>query len=77
MELRNISGVSVDAFKRKLDGILKHYPDEPRCSATGVFMNYQGRKSNSLYDLSRNREVRMALNIGMKKKTKNIGGLPR
>ena len=77
MELRNISGVSVDAFKRKLDGILKHYPDEPRCSATGVFMNYQGRKSNSLYDLSRNREVRMTLKVGMKQKTKNIGGLPR
>ena len=77
-DIRDISGVSVEIFKRKLDQVLKHYPDEPRCSATGVYTNSQGRKSNSLYDLSNNREVRMAVNNGMKQRMKKKnGGLPR
>ena len=71
---RDIAGVSVDTFKRKLDSMLKHYPDEPRCSATGIYTNSHGRKSNSLYDLSHNRDVKRWV-----KQMMNLqdGGLPR
>ena len=71
--IRDITGVSVDSFKRKLDSILKHCPDEPRCSATGVYMNSQGRTSNSLYDICNNREVKRRV----KQMNLQHGGLPR
>ena len=71
--VRDITGVSVDTFKRKLDSILKYYPDEPRCSATGVYTNSQGRTSNSLYDLYNNREVKRRV----KQMNFQDGGLPR
>ena len=35
--IRDISGLSVEAFKRRLDRVLNLYPDEPRCSATGFY----------------------------------------
>ena len=72
--IRNITGVNVDTFKRRLDLVLKHYPDEPRCSATGLYTNTHGRKSNSIYDLSKNREVRGRVNHLEELQT---GGLPR
>ena len=56
--LRNITGVSVDIFKRRLDAVLRHYPDEPRCSASGVYINSSGRKTNSIVDLNNIRDVR-------------------
>ena len=33
--VRDISGVKVDVFKRKLDKILAIYPDKPRCARSG------------------------------------------
>ena len=73
-DIRDITGVNVDIFKRRLDSILKHYPDEPRCSATGLYTDAHGRNSNSLYDLSRNIEVRREINSMNKLQA---GGLPR
>ena len=73
--IRDISGLSVDAFKRRLDKVLKCYPDEPRCSATGLYTDTHGRASNSLYDISRNREVRER--VATKPEDVQEGGLPR
>ena len=61
--IRDISGVSVDTFKRRLDKILKKYPDEPRCSSNGCYTDMHGRASNSITDLSRNRELRRLLSV--------------
>ena len=46
------------AFKRRLDKILKNYPDEPRCSSNGCYTDMHGRASNSIIDISRHREIR-------------------
>ena len=73
--IRDISGLSVDAFKRRLDKVLKCYPDEPRCSATGLYTDIHGRASNSLYDISRNREVKER--VATKPKDVQEGGLLR
>ena len=73
--IRDISGLSVDAFKRRLDKVLKCYPDEPRCSATGLYTDIHGRASNSLYDISRNREVRER--VATKPEDVQEGGRPR
>ena len=72
--IRNISGKSVECFKRHLDKALKLYPDIPRCSSSGIFKDRHGRNSNSLCDLFKNREVRMIVT-----QSENIseGGLPR
>ena len=59
--IRNISGLSVEAFKNKLDKALRLYPDEPRCSASGVYADEHGRASNSLVDISKNKEVKKIL----------------
>ena len=72
--IRNITGVRVNTFKRRLDAVLKFYPDEPRCSATGVYTNSLGRKSNSIYDFYNNREVRRQVNQMV---NLQAGGLPR
>ena len=56
--IRDIRGVSVETFKRKLDTVLKHYPDEPRCSATGEYTNSLGRTSNSLIDICPMKEMK-------------------
>ena len=56
--IRNISGLSVEAFKWRLDKVLWLYPDEPRCSATGLYVDEHGRKSNSIVDITRNRDIR-------------------
>lgn len=61
--IRDISGVSVDAFKRRLDNTLKIYPDEPRCSSNGCYTDMHGRSSNSITDLSRNRDLRRLLSV--------------
>ena len=55
--IRNVTGVSVDVFKRRLDAVLRHYPDEPRCSASGVYTNPLGRTSNSMVDIN-SKEIR-------------------
>ena len=60
--IRNISGKSIDGFKRHLDKTLKLYPDVPRCSSTGRFKDKHGRNSNSLYDLYKDSEVRKFVN---------------
>ena len=60
--IRNISGKSIDGFKRHLDKTLKLYPDVPRCSSTGRFKDKHGRNSNSLYDLYKDSEVRKLVN---------------
>ena len=72
--IRDITGVSVDVFKRNLDKVLNQYPEEPRCSATGLYTNAHGRKSNSIYDLSKNMEVKGRINHLEELQT---GGLPR
>ncbi len=73
-DIREITGVNVDVFKRRLDFVLKYYPDEPRCSATGLYTDAHGRKSNSIYDLSKNREVKGRVNHLQELQT---SGLPR
>ena len=73
-DIRDITGVNVDVFKRRLDLVLGYYPDEPRCSATGLYTDAHGRKSNSIYDLSKNREVKGRVNHLEELQT---GGLPR
>ena len=79
VEIRNVSGVSVDTFKRKLDKLLRNYPDDPRGSSTGICINQQGSLSNSLYDLSRNVEVKMKIKKHREEESvkMKIGGLPR
>ena len=61
--IRNITGLSVHAFKRCLDKILKRYPDEPRCSSIGTYQDKFGRTTNSLYDIARNRDVRRVVEV--------------
>ena len=56
--IRDISGLSVDAFKRRLDKALRKCPDEPRCSAIGLYTDIHGRVSNSLIHVATNHEVR-------------------
>ena len=72
--IRNNTRVGVDSFKRKLDAVLKTIPDEPRCSASGVYTNSLGRISNSLYDICNNREIRRRMNQMV---FPQAGGLPR
>ena len=56
--IRNLSGLSVESFKKKLDKILKNFPDIPHCSASGVYADICGCASNSLQDISRNLDFR-------------------
>ena len=60
--VRNISGKTVDTFKRHLDKSLKLYPDIPRCSSAGIVKDKHGRNSNSLCDIFKNREIRRIIN---------------
>ena len=60
--IRNISGKSVDHFKRRLDKILMSYPDIPRCSATGTLKDSHGRNTNSLADIYTIKEYRRRIN---------------
>ena len=55
--VRSITGKKVDFFKRKLDRALAFYPDVPRCGGSGHSYDRNGRKSNSLCDHYRNRNV--------------------
>ena len=73
--IRDISGLNVEAFKRRLDRVLKLYPDEPRCSASGFYADVHGRASNSLVDISRNREIRQR--VATDPVDVQEGGLPR
>ena len=70
--IRNISGLSIDAFKRRLDNSLMLYADEPRSSSNGKFTDIHGRASNSLYNISTNLEIKRIVDLYGKK-----GGLPR
>ena len=74
-DIKDTTGVSVDAFKRKLDPLLKHYPDEPRCSATGLYTDAHGRKSNSILDISKNQDVKERIKAWEEEKLLT-GGLP-
>ena len=56
--VRNITGEKVNFFKTKLDKVLTFYPDVPRCSSSGHSYDRNGRKSNSLIDHYRNRDIR-------------------
>ena len=60
---RNISGMSIDCFKKNLDKALKQYPDIPRCSAIGLYRDKHGRNSNSLCDIARNIEIKSLVNM--------------
>ena len=73
--IRNITGLSVEAFKRRLDKVLDLYPDVPRCSSTGVYTDEHGRASNSILHISRNREIRRRAEDQPMDASK--GGLPR
>ena len=55
--IRDLSGLSIGAFKRRLDKALVLYPDEPRSSSSGKFTDTHGRASNSLYDIAQHVEV--------------------
>ena len=59
--VRNISGESVDFFKRKLDKVLTIYPDKPRCAMSGDTFDGNGRRSNSLCDHYKNRVIKKKL----------------
>ena len=61
--IRNISGMSIDCFKKNLDKALKQYPDIPRCSAIGLYRDKHGRNSNSLCDIARNIEIKSLVNM--------------
>ena len=56
--IRNISGLSVDSFKRRLDKLFKLYPDSPRCASIGVNQDRNAHTTNSLYYIAKHREVR-------------------
>ena len=72
--IRNISGKSIEHFKKNLDKTLKLYPDVPRCASSGLYKDKHGRNSNSLCDLYRNCEVKKIV----KESEEDIkGGLPR
>ena len=71
--IRNISGLSVDSFKRKLDKQLKKCPDEPRCSAIGLYIDMHGRSSNSITHVAKNPQVKRNMEDG----EDDVGGLPR
>ena len=62
IQIRNISGMKVENFKRHLDKALRLYPDLPRCSSLGRFKDKHGRNSNSLCDLYKDSEVRKFVN---------------
>ena len=49
--IRDLSGLKLTAFKRRLDKALILYPDEPRSSSSGQFTDSNGRASNSLIDI--------------------------
>ena len=55
--VRNITGKKVEFFKKKLDKALAFYPDVPRCGSSGHSYDRNGRKSNSLCDHYRNRDI--------------------
>ena len=71
--IRGITGISVDAFKRKLDKIILKCPDEPRCSAIGIYTDSHGRVSNSLIHVTKNSQVRRLTDSV----ETTAGGLPR
>ena len=70
--VRNISGKSVDHFKRRLDGVLSSYPDIPRCSATGIIKDTHGRNSNSLVDIYKLKEFRRKVDKVAEEKEKEF-----
>ena len=72
--IRNISGKSVVSFKRKLDKALEHYPDIPRCSASGTLKDKHGRNTNSLCDIYKVTEIKKLVD---KSEDVSKGGLPR
>ena len=72
--IRNISGKSVECFKRKLDKVLEYYPDIPRCSASGRLKDKHGRNSNSLCDLYKDSEIKKLVDNS---EDVSKGGLPR
>ena len=59
--IRDISGKDIEHFKRKLDKVLAYYPDIPRCSTSGHSHDIYGRKSNSIFDHYKNRNVKEVL----------------
>ena len=56
--IRDIRGEDLPHFKGKLDRVLSHYPDVPRCGTSGHSYSEHNRKSNSLCDHYRVREIR-------------------
>ena len=73
--IRNLSGLSVDSFKRRLDKIFKLYPDSPRCASIGVYQDRNSRNTNSLLYIASHREVRRIVESRTEKFEE--GGLPR
>ena len=65
--LRSVSNCSVDKFKHLLDQFLNIFPDDPRCSASGLFTDQNtGRFSNSIWHLHSHNSIRgiiQSLNI--------------
>ena len=57
--IRDIKGRNLSYFKKKLDNVLSHYPDVPRCSTIGhTYDKHNIHKSNSIYDHYRDRTIR-------------------
>ena len=71
--IRNISGLSVDSFKRRLDNLIKLYPDSPRCASIGIYQDRNLRTTNSLTYIATHREVRRMVESEIFEE----GGLPR
>ena len=55
-----VSGKSVNFFKSQLDKFLDLFPDEPRCSASGLFSDPNtGRISNSIWHMRTNSSLQV------------------
>ena len=73
--IRNISGLSVDSFKRRLDRVLRLYPDSPRCASIGIYVDRNARTTNSILYIARHRDVKRMVEVDTEKFEE--GGLPR
>ena len=61
--INSISNTPIPSFKKQLDQFLDLFPDDPRCSATGLFSDPNtGRHSNSIWHMQHNQHIRTSIN---------------
>ena len=56
--ITTLTNLTVDAFKQRLDKLLDIYPDEPRCNASGLYLDHVFRKTNSIKHMSENSGIK-------------------